>query len=197
MQLFVSMNGSVTVQLGDPLVGGATTGKSEHKSLNKTALAAAEAQVFSKMLLAAQGKGGSTLPSAGPEPEAKAMSAKSGASVAGETNTAEADALKSGASLAMLNPDLQVSSPQGESKNAKDAVKSSSEGSKEKSTTARPDKSAANAVDASQSALGNPTIEAMLVPILPALPPLPPVKNESAVLTSEKGSAQVATVTSK
>src|ERR1700692_820683 len=37
----------------------------------------------------------------------------------------------------------------------------------------------------------------MLVPILPALPPLSQEKNESAVLTSEKGSAQVATVTSK
>ena len=198
------MNGSATVQLSDTLVGTAATGKSElHKSLNKTDLAGAQGQAFAKMLLAAQDKNGTT-DTAEPELEAKTGDAKEEvASTSEETATAEAEAPSStDAAFATLNPDLKtlhlspaqsvlpLQSTSTTEKSAKgDVASTTGDGSKEKSTTTRTDKSSTNAVaDASANvAQGKEMTEAMLLPVLPALPASSPLKNESTVLTGETG----------
>lgn len=213
LQLHI-MNGSVTVPLGDTLVG-ASTGRSEHhKSLNKTELAAAQSQAFSKLLLAAKAKGNETEAPEETEPEleAKTEDAKNEASIPEETDQAEADALPTSATLAMLNPDWKqvtsatdqpVLSQQGTtSKSVKDSVVGTTDAFKEKSTSTGADKSAVSTavLTLSTGSQGKEMPEAMLMPILPALPvlpALPPVKGKSTVSTSEKGGVSAATVTAK
>jgi hypothetical protein len=203
------MNGLGTVQLGDTQVGAAAAEKLEHhKSLNKTDLATAQGQAFSKMLLAAQGKGTTSL-SEEPELEAPAEEAKDATSASEETaETADAETRQASATVVTLNPDLKPStlatdlpvlSPQsGLPKSVTEAAGGTAGAGKEKSTATSTDKSSTlQATSSSQENQGKETAEAMLVPILPALPPLPPPPTESTVLTAEKGSAKNATGSSK
>src|ERR1700761_250398 len=100
------MNGSGMVQLGDTQIGAAAAaGKSEHhKSLNKTDLATAQGQAFSKMLLAAQNKGDSAAPEES-ELETQTEETKPVPATHEETTADEAEAPQENDTVAVLNPE--------------------------------------------------------------------------------------------
>src|ERR1700691_3644508 len=103
MQLLVSMNAPVAVQLGDALPSAATEKTGLHKSVNKEDLSAAKGQEFSNLLLAAQEKVNGTASSSPKDLEKQGKDVKADEAKGEETLQEDAEVATPSVSLPTLN----------------------------------------------------------------------------------------------